>query len=92
MARRRFFKKSSKYADEAMMVVSTVKKIELQNVEVNDKLKTVFYCESTQLPEGRLCIAWGRTNIDVGSRFQAKGRLLPDGTFLVWSMLRFKDE
>ena len=92
MARRKFAKKFSKYADEAIIVVSTVKKIELQNVEVNEKLKTVFYCESNQLPEGRLCIAWGRTNIDVGSRFQAKGRLLPDGTFLVWSMLRFKDE
>lgn len=92
MARRKFIKKTSKYEQDAIMIVSTVKKIELLNVEVNDKLKTVFYCESNQLPEGRLCIAWGRTNIDVGSRFQAKGRLLPDGTFLVWSMLRFKDE
>ena len=93
MARRKkFVRQPSKYENEAILVTSTVKKIELQNVEVNEKLKTVFYCESNQLPEGRLCIAWGRTNIDVGSRFQAKGRLLPDGTFLVWSMLRFKDE
>lgn len=42
MSRRKFTKKLSKYADEAIMVVSTVKKIELQNVEVNQKLKTVF--------------------------------------------------
>ena len=92
MARKRFVKKLSKYEKDAMIVDSIVKKIELLNAEVNNKLKTVFYCESKDLPDGRLCITWGRTNIEVGSRFQAKGRLLPDGTFLVWSMLRFNNE
>ena len=42
----------SKYADEAVYVVGKkVLKIDEQNTEVNDKMKTVFYCESTN-PEG----------------------------------------
>ena len=86
------FNKPSKYDKDAIIVNSTVKKIELQNVEINEKLKTVFYCESEILQEGRLCILWGRTSIKVGDKFQAKGRLTPDGTLLIWDLLRFKKE
>lgn len=91
MARRKkFVRQPSKYENDAILVTSTVKKIELQNVEMNEKLKTVFYCESNTIPNGRLCIAWGRMNLEVGDKFQAKGRITPDGTFLIWSILRFQ--
>lgn len=91
MARKKkFVRQPSKYENDAILVTSTVKKIELQNVEINEKLKTVFYCDSKIIPEGRLCIAWGRMNLEVGDTFQAKGRITSDGTFLIWSILRFQ--
>ena len=82
----------SKYENEALILTSTIERIEVQNVEINGKFKTVFYCKSNDKPEGQLCIVWGRTTFKVGSRFNAKGRLTPDGTFLVWSILHFKDK
>ena len=76
----------SKYADEAVYVVGKkVLKIDEQNTEVNDKMKTVFYCESTN-PEGRMCIAWGRTNFRVGDVVDMKGRI-KDEVFLVWPLM-----
>lgn len=76
----------SKYADEAVYVIGKkVLKIEEQNLEVNDKMKTVFYCESSK-PEGRMCIAWGRTNFKVGDVVDMKGRV-KDDVFLVWSLM-----
>lgn len=88
--KKKFVKQPSKYENDAILITSVVKKIELQNVEINEKLKTVFYCESNTIPEGRLCITWGRTNLEIGDKFQAKGRITENGTFLIWSMLRFK--
>lgn len=76
----------SKYADEAVLVVGKkVLKIEEQNTEINDKMKTVFYCESTKL-EGRMCIVWGRTDFKVGDVVDMKGRV-KDDVFLVWSLM-----
>lgn len=77
----------SKYENDAVLVASKVVKIEMQNQEINGKLKTVFYCESKSIPEGRMCVQWGRTNIQVGDEFQAKGRLTPEGIFIVWSLM-----
>lgn len=77
----------SKYENDAVLVHSKILKIELQNQEINGKLKTVFYCESKAFPEGRMCVHWGRTNIQVGDEFQAKGRLTPEGIFVVWSLM-----
>ena len=85
--RKRKQKFVSKYEDDAMIVASKVLKIEMQNQEMNGKLKTVFYCESQTKPEGRMCVQWGKTNIQVGDEFQAKGRLTPEGTFIVWSLM-----
>ena len=91
MARRKkFVRQPSKYENEAILVTSTVKKIELQNVEINEKLKTVFYCDSNTIPAGRLCIVWGRTALEVGDEFQAKGRLNTDGTFFNMVYAAFK--
>ena len=77
----------SKYENDAVLVRSKILKIELQNQEINGKLKTVFYCESKAIPEGRMCVHWGRTNIQVSDEFEAKGRLTPEGTFIVWSLM-----
>ncbi len=85
MTRKKFIRKVSKYADEAMLFSSEVLKIEEQNISINEKFKTVFYCKSSKFPEGRMCIAWGRTNIQVGDIVHMKGRI-KDDVFLVWSM------
>lgn len=85
MGRKKFIKKISKYESEKVHITSTVIKIEEQNVLVNDKYKTVFYCESQSNPEGRMCIAWGKTRIIVGSKVELDGRF-KDDVFLVWKM------
>lgn len=103
MHRKRGFKKTSKYEAEKVHISTTVIKIEEQNVLVNDKYKTVFYCESQNnslngceqgsspsshpgpRPEGRMCIAWGKTRIIVGSNVELDGRF-KDDVFLVWQM------
>ena len=92
MAKKRFKQQPSKYENEAILLTSTVQRIEVQNIEINGKFKTVFYCKSNDKPEGQLCIVWGRTTFRAGSRFDAKGRFTPEGTFLVWSMMHFMDK
>lgn len=83
--RKRYVKPVSKYEAEKVHISSEVIKIEQQNEPVNDKYKTVFYCKSKKIPEGRMCIAWGRTRIAVGSKVEMDGRLKED-VFLVWSL------
>ncbi len=85
MSRRKFIRKVSKYEKEKVHISSTVIKIEEQNVLFKDKYKTVFYCQSQTQPEGRMCIAWGRTRIVVGSKVELDGRF-KDDVFLVWKM------
>ena len=80
----------SKYENDAVLISSVVTKIEIQNVEIKDKFKTVFYCESKAKPEGRMCVQWGRSSVKVGDKFEAKGRITEDGTFLVWSLMIFQ--
>ena len=92
MAKKRFKQQPSKYENEAILLTSTVQRIEVQNIEINGKFKTVFYCKSHDKPEGQSCVYWGRTTFKAGSRFNAKGRFTPDGTFLVWSMMHFIDK
>lgn len=86
MARKRKKRQPSKYEKDAVLVSATVNKIDFINLEVNGKLKTVFYCPSYICPEGRMCIAWGRTNIQIGDEIQMKGRFVDD-VFLVWSLM-----
>ena len=82
--RKRFI---SKYENEATYIVGKkVVKIEEQNTVIGDKLKTVFYCESINKPEGRMCIAWGKTNFEVGDIVDMKGRI-KDDIFLVWTLM-----
>lgn len=84
--KKKFIPKVSKYESEKVHISSTVTKIEEQNVLVNDKYKTVFFCESQTKPEGRMCIAWGKTRIIVGSKVELDGRF-KDDVFLVWKMI-----
>lgn len=86
MSKKKCFKrKKSKYADEAFIAESKIVKIDFVNQEVGNSLKSVFYCSSYEKPEGRMCIAYGKYNINVGDEVVMKGRY-NDGVFLVWSM------
>jgi len=85
MKRKKFKQKKSKYADEAVLIRTTIKSIEIQNQECGNSLKTVFRCPSYLCPEGRMCIVYGKTNFKVGDEIAMKGRFNGD-VFLVWSM------
>ncbi len=75
----------------AVSFSSEVIKIDYQNKEINDKLKTVFYAKSKSFPDtGRMCIQWGPSCIEVNDKFDAQGKLTPEGAFIVWSILRHK--
>lgn len=83
--RRRYVKQPSKYEAEKVHISTEVIRIELQNEIINEKYKTVFYCKSDTNPEGRMCVAWGKTRIVVGSKIEIDGRF-KDGIFLVWKI------
>lgn len=85
MARRKPFRKTSQFEKDAVRVISIITNIEVQNQEINGKLKTVFYCKSKN-PDGRICITWGRTTFSVGDEIDMVGRF-NDSVFLVWSYL-----
>lgn len=85
MARRKPFRKTSQFEKDAVRVISIITKIEVQNQEINGKLKTVFYCKSKN-PDDRMCITWGRTTFSVGDEIDMIGRF-NDNVFLVWSYL-----
>ena len=88
--RKRYRKRASndygKWEGEVVQGTSKIIKIEVQNQEINDKYKTVFYCESKTQPEGRMCVIWGRTTFNVGDEITLTGRI-KDGVFLVWRYL-----
>ena len=75
-------------ADTITIVKSRVVGIEQQNVEIGNKIKNVFYLQSQVYPEtGRLCIMWGYTSFGIGDLSECKGRILDEGTFLIWSFM-----
>ncbi len=82
---------SRKYLENTFIFPTKVLRIEEQNLLVNDKYKTVFYCKSINYPEGIMCIAWGRTTIKEGDRVELKGRP-KDKIFLVWSIQKQANE
>lgn len=82
--RKKRIRQSSIYA-EKVHISTEVIKIELQNEIINEKFKTVFYCKSDTNPEGRMCVAWGKTRIIEGSKIEMDGRF-KDDIFLVWNM------
>ena len=84
--KRKPFIKKSQFEDNAVRTISTIINIELQNQEINGKYKTVFYCKSSKFPDGRMCIAWGRTTFKVGDEIDMIGRI-KDDIFLVWKYL-----
>jgi len=70
---------------DASIVNATVCKIDFLNQEINGKPKSVFYCPSYEKPEGRMCVLWDYTTIDVGDEIKMKGRFNGD-VFLVWDL------
>ena len=91
MAKRRYKKYVSRFADERTIVDTKVLKIEEQNIPYFDKeknmniFKSIFYCESP-IGEPRMCVSWAKSNIQVGDTVQLSGRL-KDEVFLVWSVI-----
>ena len=63
-------------------------RIEEKNTIINDKYKTVFYCESKSIKNGRLCIIWGHTLIDIGDIISMKG--IYSGETFIAESLRIK--
>lgn len=94
MARKRFVRKPSKYEDQAVLIQSVVTDIIEFNKEYPDgRIKNVFRCKSSRIPEGRMCIQWGRTSIEIGCEVQMKGRIAENcgkEVFLVWSSMIMK--
>lgn len=83
-------KKTSKFIDEAILVKATVTEIIEKNKEYSHRFKNVFKCAS-QTGIDRMCILWGRSNIDVGDEVQMKGRF-KDDVFLAWSAVIRKNK
>lgn len=81
--RRKPINSYGKWEEEVICVASKVLRFEVQNQEINEKLKTVFYCESKTQPEGRMCVIWGRTTFKAGDEITMTGRL-KNKVFLVW--------
>ena len=89
MSRRK--RKTNRYADDAIVVTSTVVSIEYTNAEVGESIKNVFYLKSSKYPEhGRMCVSWGKCNAKVGDEVCCRGRINEQGTFLIWQMLIIK--
>lgn len=83
-------KKTSKFIDKAILVKATVTEIIEKNKEYSHQIKNVFKCAS-QTGVDRMCILWGRSNIDIGDEVQMKGRFIDD-VFLAWSVLITKNK
>ena len=82
---RRKNKYTSKLVDEAILVNATITEIIEKNREYSHRFKNVFKCAS-QTGIDKMCILWGRSNIDVVDDVQMKGRL-KDDVFLAWSII-----
>lgn len=84
MARKYYRPMLNKWELESLIHISSkIIRIEMQNQEINNKLKTVFFCESEKEPKGRMCIVWeDRTTFEVGDFIEMQGRLA-NGVFLV---------
>ena len=65
------------------IVDAVVCKIDFLNKEYGEKLKSVFYCASYEMPEGRMCVYWhGRCTVAIGDKIRMCGKF-SDGIFLV---------
>lgn len=65
------------------IVDAVVCKIDFLNKEYGEKLKSVFYCPSYEMPEGRMCVYWqGRCTVAIGDKIRMCGKF-SDGIFLV---------
>ena len=76
-----------KYKNEFRVISSRVSKIVEQNKVINEKYKTVFYCDSTKNPEGQMCVVWGNTTIRPGDEVLLEGRFV-NNVFAVWSITK----
>lgn len=86
MARKKYYSTKYKELMNSLVLVPTkVLRIEEQNTVVNDKFKTVFYCESVKNPQSTMCVAWGRTSVKEGDNVELKGRF-SGNVFVVWSI------
>lgn len=83
MPKKKYFRKPSKYEEESLLAEGIVTEMIMKNEPIGDKYKTVFKVPSMMCPEGRICVYWGITGIEVGDQVFMKGRFNGD-VFLVW--------
>lgn len=82
----------SQYEDDAMLAEGIITEMIMKNEPIGDKYKTVFKVPSHLCPEGRICVYWGITGVEVGDHVFMKGRFNGD-VFLVWrDRLMYKRE
>lgn len=57
-----------------------------KNTVINEKYKSVYYCKSSQKPEGIMCIEWGLNRANEGDKVTIEGRFSGD-VFIVYSKI-----
>lgn len=89
MRKRNFKKAASKFLENAVIVRTTITEIIERNKPFGDRFKNVFKCSSQKKPEGRMCVLWGKYNLEVGYEIEMKGRNVEqngNSIFLAWSI------
>lgn len=89
MRKRKFKKTTSKFLEDAVLVRTTITEIIESNKPYGDRYKNVFKCSSQKNPEGRMCVLWGKYNLEVGYEIEMKGRNVEqagNNIFLAWSI------
>ncbi|MBO7211138.1 MAG: hypothetical protein J6V44_09100 [Methanobrevibacter sp.] len=86
MARKkRFTKQPSKFLEDAIETTTKVVSIEEYNKFINNRYKSVFYCESQKSDKPIMCVYWDRTTLEIGDTVRVIGRF-NNNVFLAWQV------
>ena len=66
--------KKTKSAERIIVDTEVIEIIE-QKQCANGRIKNVFKCKSNATAEGRMCILWGASSIEVGTKIRLEGNL-----------------
>lgn len=66
--------KNKKSAERIIVDTKVIEIVEQKQCE-NGRLKNVFKCKSNATAEGRMCILWGASSIEVGAKVRLEGNL-----------------
>lgn len=89
MRKRNFKKTTSKFLENAVIVRTSIIEIIEKNKPYGNRYKNVFRCSSEKNPNGRICVLWGKFNLEIGYEIEMKGRNIEqsgDSIFLAWGI------